>query len=428
MKIINFKTNKPTKCHMNTIIEDADKILDEANKILIKEKEARIKRGEDFNVFQILGMESKENKTHSSFIAALLNPRGTHHQCDLFLRLFINKLKEVAGNEWGNFNSINTARIIKEYHISKVDHNNKTGGRLDILIRIGGEVITIENKIYAGDQEYQIERYVNFENDKNTVFYLTLDGKEYKAKTPLDENKYHRLSYKNHIKEWLEACLLELENKEQHILKASIKQYILLIKKLTGQMEDHEYVELKGVIENNFEAAQAITDNIEKVKNDLLKNFQMKLVEKLKTLKDKNGNDIVIDSKVKDGFILSIYLKKHSKSKLVSVSVYPFKINQSYGLSEGKMTYGIRVKDGDKKLAYELVKDENIDSWWPILNHYGEASHNDDSVVLDLNAPDTFSKLTDIDFVNKHTKLLSQLIKNLMDENFEAISGIEVPA
>jgi hypothetical protein len=418
---------------MNSIIGDADNILVEVNKILIKEKNARIKRGEDFNVFQVLGMESNENKTHSSFIAALLNPKGSHHLGDLFLRLFVKKLKEVVGDEWDNFNSLNTAKIIKEYHISKVDHKNKTGGRIDILIRIGGKFISIENKIYAGDQENQIERYVNFENDKNTVFYLTLDGKSYNGSTnsteaTISEEDYHCLSYKNHIKEWLEACLLELENKEQHILKASIKQYILLIKKLTGQMENHEYVELKGVIEKNFGAAQAIADNIEQVKNDLLQNFKNKLVEKLNILKDKNGNDIVIDSKVKDGFILSVYLKAHENSQSVSVSVYPFKINQSYGLSEGKITYGIRVKDGDKKLAYELVKDENKDSWWPILNHYGEASHNDDSVVLDLNAPDTFSKLADIDFVNKHTELLSQQVKNLMDENFEALSRIEVPA
>lgn len=411
-------------CQMNTIIEDADNILNEVNKILIKEKEARIKRGEDFNVYQILGMESNENKTHSSFIAALLNPKGTHHQGDLFLRLFINKLKEVASDEWGNFNSLNSARIIKEYHISKVDHNNKTGGRIDILIRIGGKFISIENKIYAGEQENQIERYVNFEKDNNTVFYLTLDGKSYNGSTncseaTISEEDYHCLSYKNHIKEWLEACLLELENKEQHILKASIKQYILLIKKLTGQMENHEYVELKGVIEKNFGAAQAIVDNIEKVKNELLKNFKEKLVEKLKVLKDKKGNDLIMDSNVKDGFILSLYLKKHKSSKNVSISVYPFKITNNYGLSNGKITYGIRVKDGDKNIAYQLVKDKKKDSWWPVLFHYGEDGYKEKSIVLDLNSPDTFSKLADVDFVDKHVKMLTEQIKILMDHKYD---------
>jgi len=309
-------------------------------------------------------------------------------------------------------------------HISKVDHNNKTGGRIDILIRIGGKFISIENKIYAGEQENQIERYVNFEKDNNIVFYLTLDGKSYNGSTnsseaTISEEDYYCLSYKNHIKEWLEACLLELENKEQHILKASIKQYILLIKKLTGQMENHEYVELKGAIENNFEAAQAISDNIEKVKNDLLKNFKKKLVEKLKPLKDKKGDDFVIDSNVKDGFILSLYLKKHETTKNVSISVYPFKITNNYGLSKGKITYGIRVKDGDKNLAYELVKDEKKDSWWPVLYHYGDNDYKVNSKILDLNSPVTFSKLADIAFVNKQVEMLTEQIKTFMDEKYD---------
>lgn len=411
-----------------------DTFLKKVKEILKEEKKAKIERGDDFNVFQILGMESNENKTHSSFIAALLNPNGTHHQREMFLKLFINKLKEVAGDEWGNFNSLNTARIIKEFHISKVDHDNKTGGRIDILIRIGGKMISIENKIYAGDQEHQVERYVNYEKGKNTVFYLTLDGKSYVSsnecsEAPINEKHYYCLSYKNHIKEWLEVCLIELENKykdkDQHILKASIKQYILLIKKLTGQMENREYYNLKEIIENNFEEAQAIANNIEQVKNDLLKNFKNKLAEKLNSLKDKNGNDIVIDSNVKDGLILSIYLKKHENSQSISVSVYPFKIANDYGLSQGKITYGIRVKDGNKELAFKFVNDRNKNSWWPILNHYGEADQ--DAVVLDIKSPNTFSKLADIDFVNKHAELLSQRIKNLMDENFEAMNRIDVP-
>ena len=38
--------------------------------------------------------------------------------------------------------------------------------------------ISIENKIYAGDQIAQIERYCNYNKDKNKVFYLNLFGEE----------------------------------------------------------------------------------------------------------------------------------------------------------------------------------------------------------------------------------------------------------
>ena len=51
-----------------------------------KEKELK---GEFFNIFSILNMERDEVHTHSSFIAELLNPKGSHGLKDEFLRLFI---------------------------------------------------------------------------------------------------------------------------------------------------------------------------------------------------------------------------------------------------------------------------------------------------------------------------------------------------
>ena len=44
--------------------------------------------GENFNVFRILGLSSSEVRTHSAFIAELLNPKGSHNQKQIFLKLF----------------------------------------------------------------------------------------------------------------------------------------------------------------------------------------------------------------------------------------------------------------------------------------------------------------------------------------------------
>jgi len=42
-------------------------------------------KGERFNLFSILGMESDEVSTHSRFLAELLNKNGSHGQKDIFL-------------------------------------------------------------------------------------------------------------------------------------------------------------------------------------------------------------------------------------------------------------------------------------------------------------------------------------------------------
>ena len=64
---------------VSSLSEKYDKILKET--------------GEDFNIFKILKMESKEVKTHSAFLSELLNPKGSHGQNDIFLKLFIEVVK-----------------------------------------------------------------------------------------------------------------------------------------------------------------------------------------------------------------------------------------------------------------------------------------------------------------------------------------------
>ena len=70
-------------------------LLRKISEVLINEKarhEELRKRGESFNVFDILGLSTNEVRLHSAFLAELLNPNGTHGLGSQFLFAFIINL------------------------------------------------------------------------------------------------------------------------------------------------------------------------------------------------------------------------------------------------------------------------------------------------------------------------------------------------
>lgn len=186
--------------------------------------------GRQFNVFQLLGLESDEVRTHSQFLAEMLNPNGSHGVGDAFLNLWLDQsgIKDFETK---------TAKSIVEHYIGPVSETG--GGRIDIMIAGKSGKIVIENKIFAGDQKNQLLRYYNY--DKNAkLFYLTLFGSEpdleSTGKGALKEDQYTRISYATDILKWLEACRKEAANIPT--VRETITQYIQLIRKLTNQHFD----------------------------------------------------------------------------------------------------------------------------------------------------------------------------------------------
>ncbi len=230
-----------------------DKVLDVITKHADKEK----LRAESFNVFSVLGFETKEDRTHSAFIAELLDPKGSHLMESLFLDLFLKDLG------LSDFISSQEAGVKREFNIGAIDSDRRTGGRIDILITDNtGKTISIENKIYAKDQDHQIERYVNYNKAENKVLYLTLDGSEPSEKSSgpyKSPQDFECISYERDIISWLEECL---EKSYKHpILRESIRQYVILLKKLTGQLTDNEMnKDLFKLISENYQAARVIVD------------------------------------------------------------------------------------------------------------------------------------------------------------------------
>jgi hypothetical protein len=71
-----------------TDIKNIKSLLSQVQTISKSYKRLNQANGGNFNIFSVLRMESDEVRTHSRFIAELLNPKGVHGFKDEFLNLF----------------------------------------------------------------------------------------------------------------------------------------------------------------------------------------------------------------------------------------------------------------------------------------------------------------------------------------------------
>ena len=235
---------------------ELQRLLDKFRKITVQWKEKEVK-GEGFNIIEFINRfwgiwETK----HSQILGFLLNPRETHGQGGLFLKLFLEKLRIIEEKDKINPNDW------------KVEVEKRSNGRdqIDILIQSHrlGISIAIENKSNgAKDQSHQLYRYwesaiYNFHNRNkekaldpkcSRVVYLPKDGtpslqtrtrmKDYKEPYPevleledkrlgVDEQKGKVIScwtYYEDIRDWLERCMNTIKG-ENHIIKHFIRNYI----------------------------------------------------------------------------------------------------------------------------------------------------------------------------------------------------------
>ena len=195
-------------------MERLQSILSQVGVIAEREKTMQAekwKRGENFNVFQVLDLQTNETRLHSALIAELLNPHGSHGLGDTFLKAFIGMMPL----DFDEFNT-KSAEVFVEFYIGEISKDGSEGGRIDIFIKDNrGKAIIIENKVYAGDQDAQLLRYYKFAEktyDKAyRLLYLTLEGhepSEFSTKGEKEEVKgYHCISYRHNIIPWLEECV-----------------------------------------------------------------------------------------------------------------------------------------------------------------------------------------------------------------------------
>ena len=222
---------------------NVEKLLNEIGKLVVAQNERtkeRYSHGELFNVFNILGLESKEVRLHSSLLAELLKPNGMCGVGNAFQKAFLAILGLPE-------NYIVDGRVSVEISIGTT--TDTEGGRIDIIMEDGNHAIIIENKIYAQDQPAQLLKYTNFAKNNYPygyrLLYLTLDGKE-ASDDSAQGCPYQCISYKNEISKWLAECARI--SFDRPLVRETIRQYINLIKQLTNQsmgtLEDNKLAEL----------------------------------------------------------------------------------------------------------------------------------------------------------------------------------------
>lgn len=259
---------------LDELLKSVQNIL-RTEKLLKQEKE---KRGECFNIFEIMKAQYDEVNTHSALIAGLLNPKSNHGCGKAFLEAFLDIIRQcrIDGKDLDNFFA-NTSEVCVyvEHSIGRVSDDFEYGGRIDILlensVKEGKQAIIIENKIYAGDCKKQLYRYKKYAAErykKYIILYLTLDGHspaQYSIKGDCEVMKegedFYCISYRNHIIDWLRRCKEKAASIP--VVRETITQYLDLILKLTHQnMENTTKKELieKLAAKDNYPAVCRIHD------------------------------------------------------------------------------------------------------------------------------------------------------------------------
>jgi hypothetical protein len=183
----------------------------------------------NFNVFSILRNDHDEVHLHSAFIAELLNPKGSHGCGCTFLEHFLQEVDIDRGS------ALETRSVFVD-----VERRYSEFGQIDILLKIPGRIIILENKVYAGDQKAQLKRYFQFalargyKKDQIHILYLTLNGTDPSPESldGLDLQLITRISYRKELLRWLDRCVRHASLLPA--LRETIAQYQNLVKKLTG--------------------------------------------------------------------------------------------------------------------------------------------------------------------------------------------------
>lgn len=245
-------------------------------------------RANNFTVFSALRNETDEEKTHTTFLYEVLRPDGQHGMKDTFLKDFFKTVLKVDNYD-------KTAKIFQECHIDPKDDNY---GRLDLCIETDSARYPIEIKIYADDQDHQMERYHKFAKRKSEVsqvYYLTLNGHSPSEKSlgKLSENDVICISFAKEIHAWLNNCIDIANHKHAQDVVAVINQYQTLLNKLTDEQQDDVYMDainkLISSSKENYECAVAFEKGLAAARTEKLRelfNDIRKYLAENKKLKD----------------------------------------------------------------------------------------------------------------------------------------------
>jgi hypothetical protein len=321
----------------------------------------------DFNAFSFWHID--ENKV-SEILAFLLNPKGTHDQGDIFLKLFVQKFDLKF-----EYNA-NDKIIVKCEHIT--DKNR----RIDILISKNDNesIIGIENKIYAGtaDQNNQVIDYLAYLAGRSAdycLFYLapaekrigehSLSKKDFESYT--SEKKLRMISYEFDIIELIHSFALHCESER-------VRFFILEFEKKLRQM----FMGEESINDNKFITGH-ILENVENLE------LSFKIMKGLNEAKMQLQNQFKNELKdIGEQFDLEV-----NDLKLTPKSWRKYHITFSYESSG--ILYGLtRVNEDKNKPGLKEVQDLfpsvkfTSTPWWPMWAYFYEGINYNEQFWLDI--------------------------------------------
>ena len=247
----------------------------------------------DFNIFDYL---KTDEMGLSRCIANLLDPTEKHGQKEVFLKAFLKRIN------WKGNNRVSFVRLEEQANGQR---------RIDIFLKFeSGEIIGIENKPWAGDQENQLSDYASFierEAGGNNWLLIYLSNNEpsdysgtkkevfERAKS---EGKFIRLDYSKVI-EWLEDCACKSKALTVRLFIEDLAKFIRI--KVNGELDMSEENELKNLIlasSKNLTSAFHVSIVMKGVKEALLSKFYDDLKENLNS----NGFELVWDDSMSKGW------------------------------------------------------------------------------------------------------------------------------
>ena len=306
-------------------------------------------RPEPFNVFSVLRSDRDEVNLHSRFLAALLDHVNPGEARRRNLETFLKCVANVK-----NFSLEGLAVGRERYNI-------------DVLITNGAkQAVVIENKIWADDQEKQLQRYFDemkrqgFRDEDIFLRYLTPFGHDPSKESlgNLPKEKVENIAYRDEdFQSWLRHC--QRRAYDQPALRESIAQYFRLVQKLTGTDYSEAYMnELRDlclkdenlVLVKDLEVAK--TEAWISLIRDLMKEIEAALNGSINDLPDKHIITNISEARIRD----MVTRRKHNWCGLY----YAFQDEAQLGVQidtwDSCMFFGVRCIREENPHVYDMIQ------------------------------------------------------------------------
>ncbi|MFM5326371.1 PD-(D/E)XK nuclease family protein [Aeromonas veronii] len=234
----------------------------------------------------------------------------------------------------------------------------RSGRRIDFTISTKSHLIGIEMKIDAGDQCNQLNDYYDElffrakNNERVSIFYLTLNGKEPSlyslGKLPIEH--INCISFDIHILTWLQKCVAQAPN--ESVVKQTLNQYLSLVEKLThkNSLIPALSTEIAGSTEKML-AALSISEAVVYAQERIMRLFWNELNAKLISVGKKP--EIYGGSNIDDICHAYFFKSKNHRNIGIRYCIYEdsFKSIWTYINVYSWLHYGLRCHDKNNQLC-----------------------------------------------------------------------------